>query len=336
MSIVKSATEKRKYDVIAMGRAGLDLYATQHKQSFELVQSFEKFVGGSPANTIAALAKRGAETGFISKLSNDPVGQYVRSYLSSIGVDLSNIFYADGEARTSLAITEMKPEDCAVVIYRNDAADLQLSPQDIDEEYIAHAHVLLISGACLSHSPAREAALLAAYYAMRNNTTLVLDIDYRPYSWKSPEEVALYYSLIAEKCNIIIGNRGEFDAIEYLWNPHNSDDRASAERWFQHAADLVIIKHGEEGSNAYLRTEQGIECTNSLPFPAESSIKKPFGAGDAFAGNLLFEILQDKPLDYALQRGAAAATIVICKDSCSDANPTSQELDTFMQRSKRA
>lgn len=320
----------RSLDVICLGRAGVDLYAREANQSFTDVSGFEKFVGGSPANIAAALAKLGSNVGFISCVSNDGLGQYVCDYLRGLGVDVSGIQVDSSGTRTSLAVTEMKPDSPEVVIYRNNAADLALQPQQIDENYIARAKVLLISGTALCASPSREATLVAMDHARRNGTLVVLDIDYRAYSWESPEASAIYYKLAAEMADVVIGNREEFDVLEYLSDKGNTDDDKTAKNLLAKAASLVVVKYGEKGCQAYSDGQQ----TRVSIFPVEA--KKPFGAGDAFAGNLLHAILNGYSLDDAIAMGSAAAAINVSGNSCSEAMPTMPELLAFMETYERS
>ncbi len=317
-------------DVICIGRAGVDFYATEREKDFNDVQTYERYVGGSPANIAAALAKRGAKVGFIGKVSDDILGRYVIHYFDKIGVDTSSIkIDQSGRTRSSLAVTETKARDCGVVIYRNDASDITVDIEDIDEEYIKKAKVLVVSGATLATLPSRDASLYAMDIAHKHGVKVVIDFDYRKYSWRCPEEVSLYYNIAGDKANIVIGNREEFDALEYLSNPGNTDDTVSAKRFFDKNADIVIVKHGKEGSKTYLKDgsvfEFGIYDT--------PPIMKPHGAGDSFAGNFIYEILQGSSVDRALKAGSAAAAIVVSEHiSCSEACPTTEILDKFMAK----
>ena len=76
-------------------------------------------------------------------------------------------------------------------MYRNCIADLQLSVDDIHEDYIKNAKAILISGTALAESPSREAAIKAVMLAKRNNTKIIFDIDYREYNWKNSEATAI-------------------------------------------------------------------------------------------------------------------------------------------------
>ena len=317
--------ESRPLDVICLGRAGVDLYARESDAHFGEVSGFEKFVGGSPANIAAALRKLNINTGFIGSVSNDGLGRYVNDYLNSIGVDTRGLETLDGGTRTSLAVTEMSPDSPEVVIYRNNAADLALHPRDIDADYIAESKVLLVSGTALCASPSREATLLAMEYANRAGTLIALDMDYRAYSWESPEAAAVYYHLATRLSDIVIGNQEEFAVLASM-GIDTSNDTSIAEHYLQAPTRLLIIKKGHNGSHVYY---PGGDFEQSI-FPVTA--QKPFGAGDAFAGSLLYGLLTELSLEESVMLGSAAAAINVSRNSCSEAMPTKDELKTFLQQ----
>jgi 5-dehydro-2-deoxygluconokinase len=316
----------RSLDVICLGRAGVDLYAHEENVDMTNVSGFDKFVGGSPANIAVALSKLGAKAGLISCVSDDGLGRYVCDYLRSLNVDLTGMVIDGSGSRTSLAITEMKASDCEVVIYRNNAADLALSIEQIDKAYIAQAKILLVSGTALSTSPSREAALSAIRYAREVGTVVILDVDYRAYSWRSPEDSSLYYQLAASLSDVVIGNREEFDVMEILEKSgiEKNDDK-TALRYLNDVTQVVIIKAGELGSKVY--TRDGKSFTQGI-FQVE--VKKPFGAGDSFAGALMYALLQGYSLQESVKIGSAAAAINVSKKSCTEAMPTYEELMDFI------
>lgn len=316
----------RPLDVICFGRAGVDLYAREDNVDMTDVSGFDKFVGGSPANIAVALSKLGAKAGLISCVSDDGLGRYVCNYLRSLKVDLKGMTIDKSGSRTSLAITEMKASDCEVVIYRNNAADLALSIKQVDKAYIAQAKMLLVSGTALSTSPSREAALAAIRYARDAGTVVILDVDYRAYSWHSPEESSLYYQLAASLSDVVIGNREEFDVMEILDKQGvEKNDDETALRYLNDATQVVIIKAGELGSKVY--TRDGENFTQGI-FPVE--VKKPFGAGDSFAGALMYALLQGHSLQESVKMGSAAAAINVSKKNCTEAMPTREELMDFI------
>ncbi len=317
--------QDRAIDAICLGRAGVDLYAREADTDMVEVSGFDKYVGGSPANIAVALAKLGAKAGIISCVSDDGLGRYVSHYLNQQGVDLKGMQVLGAGTRTSLAVTEMKASGCEVVIYRNNAADLSLDIAHIDKDYIASAKALLVTGTALSCSPSREATLQAIQFAREVGTLVVLDVDYRAYSWSSAEESALYYQMAAAQSDILIGNREEFDVLETLVDPGNHDDERSAERFLSGATQVVVIKAGELGSKVY--TREGENFAQGI-FPV--TVKKPFGSGDSFAGALLYALLNDLGLRQGVKMGSAAAAINVSGDSCTEAMPTLAELEAFI------
>lgn len=329
----------RELDVICLGRAGVDLYAQQPQQSFSEVASFNKFVGGSPANIATTIAKLGGKAGFIGCVSADGLGDYVHQYLTEQGINLEGMRTDDSGTRTTLAITQMQPNDPEVVLYRNNAADLALKPQHIQASYLQRAKILLISGTALCMSPSREAALLAMKLAKSLGTVVVLDMDYRAYSWCDTLTASLYYQIAVSLADIVIGNTEEFAILEALetqgmglTNQLTTEltticDDTSAQNLLDLGCQLVIIKAGEEGSKVYPQDQSRFKGT-----VFKVTAQKPFGAGDAFAGSLLFALLAHYTLEDAVAMGAASAAINVAGNSCTEASPNLDQLLSFMKQ----
>ncbi|MGB0865661.1 MAG: 5-dehydro-2-deoxygluconokinase [Granulosicoccaceae bacterium] len=318
-------TDLRPVDALCLGRAGVDLYAREHNTPMGEVSGFEKYVGGSPANIAVAMSRLGAKVGMIGMVSADSLGEYVRDYLRSEGVSVEGLGTVADGSRTSLAVTEMRPDNCEVVIYRNRAADLALAPEHIDPQMIASARLLVISGTALCESPSREAVFAALLAAEQAGTSVMLDLDYRAYNWRSLADASACYRLAARFATLVVGNREEF---EVLGAPVQDGDAAIAASLLDApgATRVVFVKAGAEGSKVY---------TDKQPAPIEQAVftvqaTKPFGAGDAYAGTICAGLLAGLPLAECVRRGSAAAAIVVAGNSCSDASPTETELSTFM------
>lgn len=312
----------KQFDFVAIGRLCIDLNANEINRSMEETLTFTKYVGGSPANIAIGLANLGLKVSFIGKVANDQMGNFIRNYLIKKNIDTSNIVVDQTNAVTGLAFTEIKsPSNCSILMYRDNVADLLLHPSEVKEAILANSKALLISGTALASSPSREAVFLALDYAVKHNIRVVFDLDYRPYTWRDEAETAVYYNLAAEKCDIIIGTREEFDMMEKVLHLQH-DDEQTALKWFDYNAELVVIKHGGDGSIAYSkdgsRTKSGIFHTNVL---------KTFGAGDSYASAFIYKLMQGETVEVAMKYGSASASIVISKHSCSDAMPTLDELE---------
>jgi 5-dehydro-2-deoxygluconokinase len=330
MSYVSFPTGKT-LDFVAIGRLCIDLNANEINRPMEETMTFTKYVGGSPANITIGMSRLGLNTAFIGKIANDQMGRFIAGYLERNNIATTNVVTDRTGAVTGLAFTEIKsPTDCSILMYRNNAADLLLEPGEVQEELIARSQVLLISGTALAASPSREAVFQALQYAKKHGAVIVFDLDYRPYTWKSPEETATYYNLAAEKCDIILGTREEFDMMErFESNPERSDS-VTAGKWFDYSARIVVIKHGKEGSIAY--TPDGVGH-RAKSFPAK--VVKTFGAGDSYAAGFLYGVMQGWTLEASMEFGSAAACIVISSHSCSDAMPTAAAVHDYIERCNR-
>lgn len=317
----------RELDVVPLGRIAIDFnpLTDEYYKSSDQVSMFEKFIGGSPANIAVGLVRLGVKTGFLGKVSDDQFGTYAINTLANEGIDVSHVTRAKNGETLGLAFTEILNEiESSILMYRHNAADLSLSPEDIDEEYIKSTKMLLISGTALASSPSREAALKALMLARKNKTLLVFDIDYRPHTWKNIEEVTNYYSLVATHSDIILGSRKEFDLAERYIFSSPANDLASADYWFSCNAKAVIIKHGKDGSKAYFSNGEKYQVK---PFPVK--FLKGFGGGDGYASAFLSGLLEGVSFKQALSAGSASAAMLVAAKACSDSMPSKIELNRF-------
>lgn len=325
----------RPLDVIFLGRVAIDFnpaYNDQVKEEFKPLKDvhvFEKFVGGSPANIAVGVTHHGLKAGFIGKVSDDQFGDYVTEYFQNQGIDTSHITRCTNGEKLGLTFTEMlSPSESHILMYRNAIADLQLSVEDIDEDYIRGAKALLISGTSLAKSPSREAAIKAAMIARRTNTPLIFDIDYRAYNWKNMDEISIYYSILASQADIIMGSREEFDLTERLIKPGMTDIE-SASYWQARHARIVVIKHGMEGSTAY--TSDGSRFSIK-PFPVQA--RKGFGGGDGYGAGFIYGLFQGWNIQDCLEFGSAEASMMVRSNNCSDSLPNPQQVHDFIKAEK--
>ena len=203
-------------------------------------------------------------------------------------------------------------------MYRNQAADLQLSVEDIDEDYLKRSKALLISGTALAESPSREAVLKAVMLAKKQRQNY-FDIDYREYNWKNVDEIAIYYSIVAKESDIIMGSREEFDLTERLIQPNMTDNESAVFGII--GAQIVVIKHGMKGSTAYTADQQQFSIK---PFPVEA--RKGFGGGDGYAAGFLYGLFEGWEIIDCLEFGSAEASMMVKSNNCSDSLPTTQEV----------
>ena len=327
--------ESREFDLILLGRVGIDFnpaYSDDIQEDFKplkKVHYFEKFVGGSPANIAVGITHHGMKAGFIGKVSDDQFGDFVVDYFNEQGIDTSNITRCQHGEKLGLTFTEMRsPIESDILMYRNRVADLQLSVEDIREDYIRRAKAILISGTALAESPSREAALKAVMLARRVGTKIIFDIDYRNYNWKNMDEISIYCSIVAKEATVILGSREEFDLTEKEIRPGMSDEE-SAKLWHNYHSRIIVIKHGMQGSTAYTRDGQKFSIR---PFPVQA--RKGFGGGDGYASGFLYGLFQGWEIIDCLEFGSAEASMMVRSNNCSDSLPNPEQVHAFIKEEK--
>jgi len=303
-----------------LGRAGMDLFADPIGVKSEDADTFHADLGGSSANICVGLVKLGSQAALITSVSDDAVGRFCLNRLRHYGVDTSYIRVLGGEYRTSLALYESRTENFQNVIYRNGAVDFQVTEDDMDQVNYGDFSAVLSAGTVFASEPSRSATFRALDNARKAGLPVIFDVDYRPYSWPSPEVAADVLSRAGEASDLIVGNDEEFGFMA-----------GGIEKGFDKARELaskpgrvVIYKMGEKGA---VTLTEGQEIQTGV-YPVDAI--KPVGAGDSFMAGLLASIAAGSSLEQAVLRGSACASIVVANPGCAPAMPTTPELDAFL------
>jgi len=317
MSALLDAIKARRF--VVFGRAGMDMYADPIGTKSEVADLFRADLGGSSANICAGLVKLGCEAALVTSVSDDAVGRFATNGLRRYGVDTTYVRAEGGEARTSLAIYESCIENFQNVIYRNGAADFQVTDTDVDRVDYARFSALITAGTVFAAEPSRSATFKAFENARTAGLPVIFDIDYRPYSWPSPEVAAEVLSRAGQASDMIVGNDEEFGFMA-----GGIDKGLEMARSLARNGRFVIYKMGHEGAITFFEGEE--IRTGIYPVTAV----KPNGAGDSFMAGLLAGIADGRPLKEAILRGSACASIVVSQPGCARAMPTTSQLDQFL------
>ena len=320
MSNILNNTNKK---LLVIGRAGMDIYPEPPGTKTEDVESFSAHLGGSAANTCAALYKLGIKTDLVTCFSDDSIGRYVKKKLNTYEVGIHHCRDILNKFPTQLAVVETIFENCQSVLYRNNSCDLELSLEDINKIDFDQYGAVMISGAALSAEPSRTSVIRAIEISNEKKIPIIIDIDYRPYNWESDQVKSEVYKKALEKIDVIIGNDLEFNITD---NSENGLEFAN--QLIRNKPSIIIYKKGEQGSE--LITKEYKKIFGIFPVTP----LKPTGAGDAFNGGFISSLLNGGTFDDAVIKGSACAAIVVTKVACSSAMPSEDELKDFMKNNK--
>ncbi|WP_431841767.1 5-dehydro-2-deoxygluconokinase [Calidifontibacter indicus] len=302
-------------DLVAIGRLGVDLYPLTSGVGLADVDTFGKFLGGSAANVAVAAARHGRAVALVSRTGDDPFGAYLRRELTRFGVGPAAVT-PNPELKTPITFCEIfPPDDFPLYFYREPIApDLTLTPEHVPASVVdARVYWSTVTG--LSREPSRKAHFHA--WALRGRTPLtVLDLDWRPMFWPSPQEAGAVIADALQHVTVAVGNREECEVAVGETEPTRAA-RALLDR----GVELAIVKQGPRGVLA-MTAEEAVEVP---PLPVD--VVNGLGAGDAFGGALVHGLLAGWNLERVLRFANAAGAIVAGRLECSSAMPTTQEVE---------
>ena len=310
--------------VYCLGRAGMDLYPEPAGIVTEEADHFVADMGGSAGNIAVALSRQGGRAALLTVFSDDQIGRFVLRKCAVYGVDTNSCRTQLGLCRNSLAIAETKPVDAAVVIYRNQAVDLELTSDDVLAVDFTLAGGLVVTGTALSGEPSASAVGVAISAAKQAGCPVIIDIDYRANAWETATDAACRMTSELALADILVGNDDEFAV---LCNG-DKDGGLLVARAFAASGQLVLYKMGEQGC----RTIYGEREIQTGIFSV--TLAKPFGAGDAFLGNVLARLSHDADIRGAVIQGSAAAAFVVARPGCASAMPDIQQLNKFIAQNQ--
>jgi 5-dehydro-2-deoxygluconokinase len=307
------------YDVLTIGRVGVDIYPLQVGVHLEDVDTFGKFLGGSATNVAVAAARHGRRSAVITRTGDDPFGLFVHRALRELGVDDALVTPVEGLPTPVTFCEIFPPDDFPLYFYRfPKAPDLVIKPSELDLDAIRAARIYWSTVTGLSEEPSRSAHF-AAWQARGRITHTVLDLDYRPMFWADPSEAHAQVDKALGYCTVAVGNREECEVAVGETDP----DRA-AEALLAKGIELAIVKQGPKGVLARTRDER-VEVP---PYPVD--VVNGLGAGDAFGGALCHGLLAGWPLERTLRFANIAGAIVASRLECSTAMPTEAEVTDLL------
>lgn len=331
-----SSVEK-DLDVICMGRAAVDLYASDVGAKLEDAQTFKKYLGGSSANMAFGMARLGLKSGLISRLGQEQMGQYVHDTVSGVGVNLEQIQW-DDHRLTGLVLLGIKDQSAfPLLFYRENVSDMAIDPTQIDENYIARAKIVVFTGTHFSTPQMSDACWKVMDMAEKHGTKIGVDIDYRPVLWGltargegdnryvGDDKVSEHLQKMLSRCHLIVGTEEEIHIAG------GSADTISALKTLRSVTQAeLVVKRGPQGCSVFKGEIPDHLDQAELYGGVRVEVLNVLGAGDAFiSGYMKGWVNGDSPEQCSAYANACGA-IVVSRHGCAPAIPTLPELNYFM------
>ena len=332
----------KSLDLVAIGRASIDLYGEQVGGRLEDMSSFAKYVGGSPTNTAVGAARLGLKSALLTRVGGDHMGRFIREQLEREGVAVGSVL-TDPERLTALVILGIRDrERFPLIFYRENCADMALDTGDVDEGLIGSAAAVRINGTHLSTPTVCAASLKAAKLAQSSGGKVVFDIDYRPVLWGlagkdlgeyrfvADDDVTARLQQVLPLCDLIVGTEEEVHVLG-----GTTDTIAALQNIREQTDALLVCKLGALGCVALPDAiPDDISDGILVPgFPVE--VFNVLGAGDAFMAGFLRGWLRGEPIERCCEFANACGAIVVSRHGCAPAMPTEVELQAFLSATER-
>jgi 5-dehydro-2-deoxygluconokinase len=330
-----------KFDLLTIGRSSIDLYANEIGSPFEEIESFAAYVGGSPTNIAVGARRLGLRVALLTCVGDDKVGSFILRFLEREGVDISYVKCKPG-ARSSAVLLGIEPPDrFPLVFYRDNAADMQLGIDDVLAAPLDRVRALEVSGTGLSREPSRSATFLAAERARAAGATVFMDLDFRADQWHDPRAYGVSVRAMLRNVDVAIGTEEEINAA-MLTDPAQLrvvDQQVSAPEIggdvganigallaLPAGPEVVVAKRGSSGATVHRLGQE----TLSVPgFPVE--VRNVLGAGDAFAGGLIYGRLKGWDWYRSARMGNACGAIVVTRHGCANFMAYEEEALRFVE-----
>jgi len=313
------------FDVLTMGRIGVDIYPLQTGLSLREIESFGKYLGGSATNVAVAAARYGRRAAVITRTGADPFGAFLHDALRGYGVDDRYVTEVPGLPTPVTFCEIFPPDDFPLYFYRfPKAPDLEIRAGELDLDAVRAARVFWVTVTGLSQEPSRTATLAALKHRGKSDVT-VLDLDYRPMFWNSRDEAHSWVRQALPHVTVAVGNRDEWHTAVGDLPPADAAQAA-----LDLGVELAVVKQGPRG----VLGRDAKHIVEVEPVPVE--VVNGLGAGDAFGGALCHALLSGWDLERTLRFCNAAGALVAGELACSDAMPDEATVERKLREAGHA
>ena len=321
----------------------MDLYSSDIGASFVDIGSFGAYIGGSPLNIAVGAQRLGLKTALLTGVGADKTGEFILERLKREQVETSFIGVKAGSRSSAVLLGIEPPDKFPITFYRDNAADIQLSIDDVLNAPIAASGALEISASAFAKEPSRSAALLALELARGAGVTVYLDLDFRADQWHDPRAYGVTLRRLLGSVDVAIGTEEEINAAllknssditiqhSQITAPEiRGDTDANIASLLERlpASAALVVKRGARGSSVFVKDADRLEVIDAAGFPV--AVLSILGAGDAFAAGLIYARAQGWDWLKSARMGNACGAIVVTRIGCADFTPYLEEALEFI------
>jgi len=182
------------------------------------ISGFFRLPGGAPVNVASCVKKLGGKSQIITKLGNNPFGDFLEEKLSRIGIDIKSILRSEA-ANTGLSFISLPADGKREnLFYRKPSADMLLDADEIDETWFKAGDILHFCSIDLVDAPVRNAHDEAIRIAKEKNIIVSFDVNVRLPLWDNHDEYRKIINKYIDKANILKVSDKELEFVTKILN----------------------------------------------------------------------------------------------------------------------
>lgn len=323
-----------KNKLCGIGEALIDFIPEVKGQRLKDVPSFTRVAGGAPANVVGAVTKLGIPSKFLTKLGDDPFGDYIVEVLDQAGIDTSNI-ERDQEGETALAFVSLAADgNRDFKFYRKNSADLRYNVEDIPTDVLDDCGMIHFCSVDLVESPMKQAHKKLIDMAIAQNVKVSFDPNLRFSLWDDLDQLKETVNEFLDYADIIKISDEELEFITGY-----TDIKDAVPGLLSKRAKYVVYTKGKDGAEVY--TKDGVVEASGYTV----DVRDTTGAGDSFIGAFLYCLLRDEvenlnsvskeTLHSYLDFANAYAANTTTKEGALAAMADAQEMEAWMAQLKK-
>jgi sugar/nucleoside kinase (ribokinase family) len=256
----------------------------------QLAQQYgsQRAAGDSAANTISGLARLGAQSGFLTKMGKDEMGEFFTHEMTRTGVEMLALKSDTPTGRVIAMVTPDGERTFATCL----GASIELSPDDIKPELFDGWDIFYIEGYLVANPDMLRKAIRTA-----KDKGLKIAIDLASYNVVE-ESRDFLLELVNEYVDIVFANEKEAFALTGM-------EPEDALHYLAERCDIAVVKVGAKG--AFIQHGDQVVTISSM----KANVVDTTGAGDMWAAGFLAGLINNEPLQKCGQMGAIVAANII-------------------------
>jgi len=306
-------------DVIALGEILVEIMRTKKDVPHTEVGEYSgPYPSGAPAIFIDAIARLGVKCGFIGVVGDDDFGRLLIDRLKNDGVETGYIKARSGFTTGTTFVMYYSSGIRKFIFHLRHAAAGQLSPADLDPNYVSKVKLVHVMGSSLAVSESsRDACYEAVTIVKKAGGMVTFDPNLRP-ELLNVEEIRKLCAPIMRVCDVVLPSGAEAEALTGFKDPVES-----AKALLNFGTKMAVVKLGRDGAIIATRDE-------TIREPAFEVIElDPTGAGDVYDGAFVVGILEGWPLKRTARFASAAGAIKVTKFGPMEGPGSRREVEEF-------